>query len=41
MPGNEHKIMNRAENHGGRPLSLPPSVYRQLYLVNYVAERGK
>ena len=24
----------------GRPLSLPPSVYRQLYLTNYVAEKG-
>ena len=24
----------------GRPLSLPPSVYRQLYLTNYAAEEA-
>ena len=44
MPGNEQKIMNRAENRARSAIisSLPPpSVYRQLYLTNYVAERGK
>ena len=41
MSGDEHKTVNRAENHARSALSLPPCPYRQLYLMNYVAERGE
>ena len=41
MPNDEQKNMNKAENHASWPLSLRVCLYRQLYLMNYDAERDK